>query len=204
MDAAIGLFQRIEGHPPMRDVLIAPQFGLVGPAAARLDSAQPGTAEPNPLWPTAAAPGPSVVVKRRRLPALASVDDSAAPAETPRSSKVYRLDRTPLDAPKDSPVPLEAGSPMAEPAPSRTRRRASAVRKPVLVTHQVFEPVRPTALPSEATAPSLATHSMDLRKALKSLDETLGAVARAQEAYRALDELLSSLRVPGQAAKPLK
>jgi hypothetical protein len=132
------------------------------------------------------------------LPALASPDDSAAPPDAPRSSKVYRLDRTLPDAAKDSPAAVEPGSPMAEPAPSRIRRRANAARKPVLVTHQVFEPVRPPALPAAATESSLSAQSMDLRQALKTLDETLGAVARAQEAYRALDELLSCLRVPAR------
>jgi hypothetical protein len=110
-----------------------------------------------------------------------------------------------VDAPAHSPAPLEADRQGTEPAPPRHRRRASALRKPVLVAHQVFEPVRPAPLPSAASSPSLdIRNSVALREALKELDDTLLAVGRGQEAFRTLDQLLSSLRIPGIAAPRLK
>lgn len=173
----------------MKGHLVAPQFGLLRPTAVELNHADERPRSDS----TPGVSGPSVIVKRRRLTVAPPIEDAGSVSEAPRTAKVYRLARTPAGRLPELPT---IDAPRAFPDRPKGRSSRNAVRKPLLIAHQVLAPTQGGAAPAVTTDP---THKLSdwqrLRVALSRLDETLQSVARAQAAYRALDELLCSLGI---------
>jgi hypothetical protein len=194
--------------------LLAPQFGLGRIPTPDSDTAQ----RPAPRDGLTAAAvfsgnGPTVVIKRRRLAAgpEALFGDAAAPAAPHKAPKVYRL--VPLTASDAGEAPGQLASPgsgatvdittdAGAPALPKLRRRRDSTRQPTLLKHIVVERPAPVPAPERAVAPDDAG-KMDFqaaRGALKELDAALLRVARAQQAFRALDEHLRALGIPRSVA----
>lgn len=177
----------------MKGRLIAPQFGLLqATAAAQFDS----TDEKTQSGSASGVSGPNVIVKRRRLAVALPIEDTGSVSEAPKTAKVYRLARAPAGRlPELSPV----DAPRVVSDRPKGRSRHNAVRKPLLIAHQVLAPTQRGIAPAVTNDPTRELSDWQrLRGALRQLDEALLSVARAQAAYRALDELLCSLGVGGQ------
>lgn len=194
--------------------LLAPQFGLGRIPTPDTDTAQrPASRDGLTAAAVFSGTGPTVVVKRRRLPAgpEALFGDAAEPATPLKAPKVYRL--APLAASGAGEASGEPTSPASgasveiatdtgTSALPKLRRRRDATRQPTLLKHVVVE--RPAPVPAlERAVGHGDADKMDFqaaRCALKELDAALLRVARAQEAFRALDEHLRALGIPRSAA----
>lgn len=185
----------------MKIGLIAPQFGLLRSPATTFES------EPVPLpkreqthLPTSAAAfGTSIIVKRRRLPVAPSPGEGTARLDEPKIARVYRLDRAPSNEVVESASAASVVEGPAAPTSTQPRRRANAARRPLVISHQVFDPIRenlPHASPIENS--DQASDWRHLREALRRLDETLLSLARGQAISRSLDELLCGYAVGAQ------
>lgn len=185
----------------MKHGLLAPQFGIGGPGVPGTEDAVSWTLGPAAQTPH--ANGPTVVVKRRRLlpEGDAPSGESAVPQTLAKAPKVYRLAlpaASPLAQQLDVQTAGAARDPETSVVSSRLRRR-DPVRAPTLVKHVVYE----TSAPLHKASGSQPTERHDgptvggsrVRDALKELDEVLASTARAQNAYLALDELLTSLGI---------
>jgi hypothetical protein len=180
---------------PMNHGLLAPQFGIGGIAAEIPDAERATTEIRKPI-----DNGPTIVVKKRRLIRTHEASSSSAEAQA-KLPKVYRLE---LQASGALPL-LDAGvalSHVAERPPvSRRTRRTDPARQPVLVKHVVYE--RPPLAPAGDRLPADEPQKIGakaLREALRELDAVLAHAVRADQAYRALDELLLDLGVPRNGA----
>lgn len=202
------------GCASMSHGLLAPQFGLGRIPTPDTDIAQrPSSRDVLTAAAVFSGPAPTVVIKRRRLPADPETlsGDAAAPATPHKAPKVYRL--APVvasgagEAPGQATLPpsdatTEISTDIGVPAPPKLRRRRDATRQPTLLKHVVVERPAPDRPPEPAVGPGEAD-KIDLRAArgaLQELDSALLRVARAQEAFRALDEHLRALGIPRSAA----
>jgi hypothetical protein len=194
--------------------LLAPQFGLGRIPTPDTETAQrPASRDVLTAAAVFSGPAPTVVIKRRRLPAGPETlfGDGAAPATPLKAPKVYRL--APLMASGAGEAPgqptssasgaaVEITADIGAPAHPKLRRRRDSTRQPTLLKHVVVERPAPVP-PPERTNAQGDGDKIDFqaaRGALKELDAALLRVARAQEAFRALDEHLRALGIPRSVA----
>jgi len=194
----------------MKHGLLAPQYGLSRTTLSEFDAPARHLAAVFEAPPADSPSSPKVTIKRRRMvgpTAVASVPVVAPSA--PAAPRVYRLESSAAANEQGTPSQdQQATAPEVSPpaAQNPRRQRDAATRRPRLVSHVVFgqPPERassPGQLPSDEPA-SLDTKA--LRAALARLDTALDSVARAQDAFRALDRLLTSLGVGGETSQPRK
>lgn len=192
----------------MKHGLLAPQYGVSRTTLSEFDAPARHLAPVFEASPTVSPSSPKVTFKRRRLVGptpVASVPEAVASA--PAAPRVYRLESPPAANEQRTPGQhQQATAPEVSPpaAQQLRRRRDTATRSPRLVSHVVFgQPPAKTSSPGQLLSDEPAKlDTKALRAALARLDATLESVARAQEAFRALDKLLTSLGVGGEASPP--
>lgn len=197
----------------MNHGLLAPQFGL-----GRIGSPDTAAAE----WPSArdgkpsagsSATGPTVIFKRRRLlecPETVFVDAavSTMPHKAPRVHRLASIACTTTGEAHVQPTqlacdaPAERATATASTTLRKLRRRRDPTRLPTLLQHIVIErPAESHSAKSDVEQGDAdRVDIMSVRRCLKQLDAALAEAARAQEAFRALDEHLRALGIPGSAA----
>jgi hypothetical protein len=197
----------------MNHGLFAPQFGLGRISPSDTPAAEGRGARSAMPSPGSSATGPTVIFKRRRLleGSETVLDDAAIASTHHKAPKVYRLTSIAPTATTEAEVqstsfasdgPAEGATEVASPVLQKPRRRRDPTRQPTLLRHVVIEP------PAEAYSTESAAEQRDdkrgdsiaVRGSLKQLDAVLEEVARAQEAFRALDEHLRALGIPSSAA----
>lgn len=197
--------------------MLAPQYRQGRKTLAEFDAPEVSLATLFEASPADSPPSPKVTVKRRRLtvpPSMAPVpaDVNSAPSApriyrlAPATATMGHLGPTPglkADHLTDQRVAVpKVDQPVA--AQKKHRRRSAPTRSPGVVNHVVFSRPAKVDAPLELS-PSDEAVELDtrvLRAALAQLDAALARVARAQEAFRALDRLLTRLGVGDNASRP--
>jgi hypothetical protein len=197
----------------MNHGLFAPQFGLGRIASSDTAAAERPAARNGTPSSASSATGPIVIFKRRRLLEGSGnvLVDAAIASTSHKAPKVYRLTSiapTATDEAHVQPTQLASDAPakratdIASPTLRKPRGRRDPTRQPTLLQHVVIErpAVSYSAEGAAVQGDAEKVDSMTVRGCLKQLDAALGQVARAQEAFRALDEHLRALGIPSSTA----